>query len=124
MSAEVNLYHPRGPAVLMTLEGDLTTYSSQVDNLLNGGWLVAPPGLEAGEEKDTVGFVLHGELERDGKATPFLLLYSTNDAMKWSFLKVYLNKLEQIEEFEFASGMKLAQIPVYVGNDKPERGKS
>jgi hypothetical protein len=66
--------------------------------------------------------VLRSTFEKEGESTPFLLLYSTNDALKWSFLKVYLNTDDDIAAFEFASRMKLGSLPEYVGADKPARG--
>lgn len=117
------LYHPRGPQVTLpvldtTPAGSLAAVAAYLD----AGWLVAAPGLEEGEEKDSVGWVLRSTIEKDGESTPFLLLYSTNDALKWSFLKVYLNTDDDIAAFEYASKMRLDALPEYVGADKPARG--
>lgn len=119
------LWHPRGPQVTLPVT-DLTPAGAlaQVGAYLDAGWLVEAPGLEEGEEKEQVGWVLRGGFERDGEITPFVLLYSVNEALTWSFLKVYLNKPEDVAAFEHASRMKLDSIPDYVGNDKPQRGAS
>lgn len=120
------LFHPRGVQVTLPvgIGFDFGAAFAEVDAALSAGWLVREVGLEAGEEKDTVAFVLRGQSEgRDG-TTDFLLLYSDNDAYKFSFLKVYLNKEADVQAFEAASGMTLASIPVYIGQDKPERGKN
>jgi hypothetical protein len=121
----MKLFHPRGPQVTLPV-ADVTPAGSlaAVAAYLDAGWLVTAPGLEDGEEKDTVGWVLRGTFEKEGEATPFVLLYSTNDALKWSFLKVYLNTDDDIAAFEHASRMKLEAIPEYVGADKPARGAS
>lgn len=136
IDASVKLYHPRGPVVTLPLPyfdcGDVSVpkvdYAyilQRVSDALDAGWLANAPGLEAGEEKDTVAFVVHGQSEgQRGDVTSFILLYSANDAYKFSFLKVYLNKPQDIDAFEYASGMRLDTIPVYVGQDKPERGKN
>lgn len=116
-------YHRSGLLVTLPVCGpDAAAMFAAVDAIIAAGFTSNMPGLESGEEKETVAYVVHGEHERDGQGTPFVLLYSTNDAMKWSFLKVYLNKPEDVQAFEYASGMKLASIPLYVGQDKPARG--
>lgn len=119
------LWHPRGPQVTLPVT-DLTPAGSlaQVAAYLDAGWLVEAPGLEEGEEKEQVGWVLRGGFEKDGEVTPFVLLYSTNEALTWSFLKVYLNNPEDVAAFEYAARVKLDQLPDYVGNDKPQRGAS
>lgn len=124
LCAWTRLFHPRGPQVTLPLPTDPKACLEAVNAALDVGWLVQAPGLEEGEEKEQVAFVVHGEFERDGKETPFVLLYSGNDAMKHSFLKVYLNHEADVAAFEYASKMKLSTIETYIGQDKPERGKS
>jgi hypothetical protein len=117
------LFHPKGPQVTIPVL-DLTPAGSLacVAAYLDAGWLLQAPGLEEGEEKETVGWVLRGGFERDGQVTPFVLLYAANEQLTWSFLKVYLNKPEDVAAFEFASKMKLNDIPDYIGDNKPQRG--
>lgn len=123
----VKLYAKSGALVTIPVTAaplDYAAMAANVDAMIAAGFAVLAPGLEEGEEKETVAYLVHGQMDgRDG-ITDFLLLYSANDAMKWSFLKVYLNKDEDVAAFEAASGMKLDAIPVYVGQDKPERGKN
>jgi hypothetical protein len=97
---------------------------ANVESALAAGFVVTAPGLEQGESREDVGYVVHGESERDGEVTPYLLLYGCGDNHKFSFLKVYLNRPEDVRAFEFASKMRLDQIPVYIGDNKPERGKN
>ena len=78
----VCLWHRRGCQVTIPLRGDIKTFHDQIDYLFDAGWLAQAPGLEEGEQKETVGYVVHGESERDGKVTPYVLLYADNDAMK------------------------------------------
>ena len=122
LCSRVKLWHPRGPQVTLPLPTDPRACLEAVSHALDLGWLVAAPGLEEGEEKETVGWVLKGIHSNENQETPFVLLYSTNDALKWSFLKVYLNDAAMIEAFEYASRMKLDVLPEYVGQDKPQRG--
>ncbi len=93
----VRLFHPRGPAATLPLPADPTAAFAAIGAMLDAGFLSVAPGLDEGEEKDQVGWVLRGALERDGETTPFVLLYSQNEALTWSFLKVYLNKKEDVE---------------------------
>ncbi len=129
--ATMKLWHPRGVQVCLplSLEAPMPTAGwrmllDSVSAALDAGWLTVQPGLEEGEEKDEVGWVLRGEHEKEGDSTPFVLLYSRNEALSFSFLKVYLNRQDDIAAFEHASKMKLEALPLYVGNDKPQRGAS
>lgn len=114
------LFHPRGPLVTLPVPPDPEAAFAHIEKCLDAGWLVIAPGLEEGEQREEVGYVLRGACD----TTPTLLLYSTNEAHSFSFLKVYLNTPQDIAAFEFASKMKLTDLPEYVGSDKPERGKS
>lgn len=130
MNGWMKLFHPKGPQVTLPVpcmgeKGyDYRIAFNAVTAALEAGFLVVAPGLEEGEEKETVGWVLRGAFEGDRGTTPFVLLYADNDALTWSFLKVYLNKPEDVAAFEYASKMTLEKLPDYVGNDKPQRGAS
>jgi hypothetical protein len=125
-NGSMKVFHPRGPQVWLPVpfDGDYRKAFAAVGAALDAGFLAVAPGLEPGEEKEQVGWLVRGSVEQDGETTPYLLLYSADDNMSYSFLKVYLNKPEDVAAFEFASGMKLDRIPEYEGNDKPERGTS
>jgi hypothetical protein len=119
------LWHPRGVQVTIPLPSDSPAVMlARVSEFLDGGFLVTAPGLEDGEQKEQIGWVLRGEHEHEGEATPFVLLYAASDQLTWSLLKVYLNREQDVLGFEGATGMKLDQLPLYVGNDKPQRGAS
>jgi hypothetical protein len=120
----VKLYHPRGPQATLPLPTDPKAALEALSKALELGWLAAAPGLEVGEETEEVGYVCKGEYERDGKVTPYVLLYTPNDQMKWSFLKVYLNSADDVANFEYAARVRLDDLPLYIGDNKPERGKS
>lgn len=102
---------------------DYAAMAANVEAMIAAGFMVNAVGLEAGEEKDTVAFVLKGRITKEGKTTPYVLLYNTNPAYKHSFLKKYLNTPEDIADFETAAGMKLDHLPLYIGKDKPKRGE-
>jgi hypothetical protein len=118
------LFHPRGPQVTLPLPPDPAAALAAVSAALDAGWLVTAPGLEEGEEKEQVGWVLKSIFSNEGRETPFVLLYSANEALTWSFLKVYLNTEQDVAAFEHASRMKLTELPEYVGQDKPQRSAS
>jgi hypothetical protein len=120
----VKLYHPKGPLVSLPVPMDPKEAFTHIVHCFEAGWLLAAPGLEEGEHKEDVGYILRGDTESNGEVTPYLLLYSTNEGMTFSFLKVYLNNAELIGKFEKCSGMKLSDLREYSGSDKPERGKS
>lgn len=129
--ALMELWHPRGVQVSLPIDpvnppaiAEWRAIYDSVGLALDAGWLVQCPGMEEGEEKDDVGWVLKMEQEKDGEVTPCLLLYSSKENLKFSIVKVYLNKPEDITAFEYASKMKLAALPLYEGTNKPERGSN
>lgn len=115
----VKLFTPRGPQVTIpvTVNGpeDMMAF---VHSFLDAGWLVQAPGLEAGEEKETFHHVVK-EIVND---TTHISLYRDNDAFR--YLGVYLNRPEDEQAFELASGLKLSNLPEYVGVGHIERRKS
>jgi len=123
----VKLYAKSGALVTIPVTAaplDYTAMAANVDAMIAAGFAVLAPGLEAGEEKEMVGFLVHGQQDSGREITDFLLLYSVDDSKKFSFLKIYLNTDDDVRLFESVSGMRLDSIPVYVGQDKPERGKN
>ncbi len=120
IGGSMTLYHPRGPQARLWIPCDPQAAFAHVTACLEAGWLTAPAGCEPGENKDLVGWVCRC-VSND---SPCLLLYPNNDQLTYSFVRVYLNNEEDIHAFEHASGMKLDQLPEYVGEGKPQRGKS
>jgi hypothetical protein len=123
----MKLFVPQGVQVTLPVpvDGRRIDYAcafAAVTSALDAGFLAQAPGLEEGEEKEQIGWVLCGTFERDGETTPYVLLYAANEARTWSVLKVYLNHQTDIDAFEYASGMKLDKIPDYIGDNKPQRG--
>lgn len=132
---DVWLYHPRGPKVRLPVPAGAhegaefacspTLALAAVDDYLAAGWLLDAPGLEAGEHKEEVGYVLRRSKEnQDGSETPIIDLYSSNDQLTWKVLSVYLNADEDVAAFERAAGVRLQDIPLFSGTAAPERGAS
>ncbi len=116
------LYHPRGPLVSLPVVGDTPlAMFAYVTAMLDAGFVVAAPGLESGEEREMVSGVLRSCYEHDGEVTDTILLYAANEAMEWSFLKIYLNSEADVQAFESACGVTLDSLPIYEGKDKPKR---
>lgn len=123
-TGSTQLFHPRGPLCTLPLPADPAEAFAFVGRCLDAGWLVTAPGLEHGEQREEVGYVLRGSCENNGEVTPTLLLYSTNEAHRFSFLKIYLDRPEDVTAFEHAAKLRLTDLPQYEGNDKPERARS
>lgn len=119
-------YHPSGLQVTLPVPAEPLDYASMFTNVsraLESGWLLAAPGLEAGEHKEDIGWVVRREKANDDNTeTPIVDLYAANEQMTFKILSVYLNKDEDVTAFEKASGMGLNQIPLFVGTAAPERG--
>lgn len=83
------------------------------NDLLEKGFRQHEPGLEEGEQRETINMVARrNKLNDDGTNTPVLDLYVNNDKMKHRFIAVYLNTDEDVQSFETVSGVKLASIPL------------
>ena len=123
----VKLYHPKGPLVTIPVNTAMETldYDAMLANvtaMLDAGWLVQAPGLEEGEHKDEVGYVVKSYVGEDG--TPAIDVYPAHEAAHYSLMRVYLNTPEQQQAFEYAAKVKLDSLPEYVGVGRLERGKS
>lgn len=123
----VKLFHPRGVQVTLPVAAERQDYGALLANvgaMLDAGWLVAAPGLEAGEHKVEIGYVVRRTKDNDDRTvTPIVDLYPADESMKFSLLSVYLNRPEDVAAFEHAAGVRLDAIPVYIGDNKIERGK-
>jgi hypothetical protein len=86
---------------------------------------VDAPGLEDGEQKQEVVSVSRRE-SKDG--TPIVAFYLAHPKTVKKFLHAYLNSQEDVHAFEAATGIKLASIPLWMGErdidrDHREAGK-
>ncbi len=126
------LYHPAGAQVTIPIPLDAPigvdtaqAILASVSNLLEAGWAVDAPGLEEGEQKQEVVSVSRRE-SKDG--TPVVAFYLAHPKTVKKFLHAYLNKPEDVQAFEAATGLKLESIPCWMGErdidrDHREAGK-
>ena len=131
--AFVRLFHSSGVQVSIPMPADRKMETAEFKNIfdsvtasLEAGWLVQAPGFDPGEIKDTVGWVVRSIKENEDKTeTNVIALYSaTNEGFKRPFFKRYLNRESDIHDFEAVSGLKVTDLPVYIGKDGIERGAS
>lgn len=94
-----------------------------VQNAITAGFLVDAPGLESGETVKQVGYVVRRSKDGRNGEVSVIDLYEASDGMNFSFLSVYLNTPEDVTAFQRASGMIVMSIPLYIGDNKIERGK-
>lgn len=126
----VKLYHPSAAQVTIPLgltaaitESAAQTLMLSINNLLEAGFSVNVPGVEAGEFVEEIGWVLRKIQKNErGDTTPRIEAYPANPALRKKHIHIYLNTEEDVAAFEAACGIKLADMPVYVGKDSVERG--
>lgn len=134
-AAWVRLWHPRGVDVrLPIVVGEPVTVSTwrevlaSVDAAIDAGFLATAPGLEPGETREMIGAVVCRVKEgnRDGSSTSVVDLYAAGDPAtnRYRLLSVYLNTEADEHAFERASGLRLDQLPTYIGVGHIERCKS
>lgn len=123
-------YLPTGRKVSFTLSAEtpaaLIALALDFDRQLGAaGIQTHEPGLEEGEFSEVVGaLVKRMKGNQDGTQTPVIDIYLENDALKWAFMKVYLNTAEDIEAFTLATGYTLNDLPEYESGTAIERGKN
>jgi hypothetical protein len=108
---------PNGMKVYFTMPSDFENAMEMAiaftDKLIAKGFRQHEPGLEEGEQRETINMVARRKKTNDdGSITPVLDLYVNNDKMKHRFIAVYLNTPEDVQAFESVSGIKLASIPL------------
>ena len=126
----VKLYAPSG--VLVTLpvpvdagvEPDYAHALRAVAAALEVGWLATAPGLEAGEQKFTCVAAVRREIEdkESREVTSVMDLYEGD--FEYRSLAVYLNRPEDVEAFEKASGLNVGRMDVFPGKAPIQRGQS
>jgi hypothetical protein len=128
MTGFVKLHHSSGALVTLPVpdhtDFDYVTAFRNVTAAIAAGFTVSASGLEAGEHVEQIGYVVRRSKDsREGGTTPVVDLYPANDAAKFAVLSVYLNTDDDVKAFEKAAGMTLDKIPLYIGDNKIERGK-
>lgn len=95
------------------------------DKLLADGFTLSAPGLEVGEDVDTVGYVLRKDKTNDdGTTSSAIALYPANDKATKKWLWVYLDTEEDIKAFEDATGVTLKSMKVWPTKQAPDREPS
>ncbi len=126
MKARFYLYHPKGVQVDFEIDGPDAfpiSVKNAIQLCLQDGWTAAAPDLAAGEQKQNVNFVvLRSKENKDRSVTPIIDLYTGRN--KFAFLSIYLDDVEMRQAFEKLSGLRLANMQQYIGDNKIERGKS
>lgn len=127
----VKLFHSSGALVTLPVTCDTRTLECYavafraVSDAVAAGFTVQLPGLEQGEQKQEVGYVLRrSKSNQDKSETPIIDLYLTNEVVKFKVLSVYLNNDESILAFERASGIALSNLKEFPGTAAPERGSN
>ena len=88
---------------------------------LEAGWLVNLPGLEAGEQREEIGYVLRRTKVNDDRSeTPIIDLYPNHERATFKCFSHYLNSPDHVKAFEVASGVSLASLKNLPGAT-PER---
>lgn len=86
------------------------------------GLAAANAPKEEGEQAEDIGHVVRRvKGNDDGSETPVIDLYP--ERAKFRILGVYLNTPQDVAAFEAAAGLRLADLPLYEGDNSIERGK-
>lgn len=119
-SIQIQAYTPSGFRVYVTVAFQ---NANEIDKLLQeNGFMVNVAGAEPGEEVETVTHVaLRMKTNDDGTQTPHVAFYLDNEALEWRWAHVYLNNDNDVQDFEDATGLKLASLPVYPADNHPAR---
>ena len=129
-TAWLQVYHPRGPQIRIPIPlgqllstDDAKHLVESVNALMDAGFSVDPPHLEAGEEKLFIRHIVRRvRIDEKGQETPIADLYAEHERMVWPVLTVYLNTAEDQHNFRRATGLEIKQLPLYDGQGKLERG--
>ncbi len=126
-AGSVRLYHPCGVSVTLPVgvPCDYARAFADVARALAAGFLTAAPGLEAGEERDEIGYVLRCQkVNKSGRMSSRVHLYSTNSAVEFKVLSEWLDSDDEDHAFEQASGLRLATMKAFPAAAAPKRGES
>ena len=118
-------YHSSGILVTLPVLGKTPAeWYAAVDAIVAAGFTLASPGLEAGELRKDIGWVVRTTTEGRSGPADCLHLYAAEESWTHPFLVKYLNTAQDRADFEYASKMRLDTIHEYVGEGRLERGKS
>jgi hypothetical protein len=121
----VRLFHSSGALVTLPVfaapEDCYAGMFRSVNAALAAGFTVCAPGMEQGEEKDEIGWVVRTTKNSKTGVADLLFLYSVNEALTWKVLNVYLDTPEQVAAFEAVSGLTVAKLPKFPSEAAPQR---
>lgn len=124
----VKAFHSSGLLVTLPVpvHGEHYDYASAFANVsaaLAAGFTAALPGMEPGEEKEEIGWVLkRTKTNNDKSESPIIDLYSTHDKVTFKVFSKYLDSAEEIAAFEAASGLRVSALQNFPGTAAPQRG--
>jgi len=108
-------------------DAEAQSINAFVETLLRNGLRISAPGVEAGEEIETVGLMCRRSgHNNNGDEIAVIDLYpdTDNPEVKYKMATLYLDSDEDVASFEAGSGVRLNQIPFYEGSkplDKDDR---
>ena len=117
------LFHPRGPQVTFTSPqaGDARDVIAEIDALLAEGWSYLPPDLGLMDTITITHAIRNLYTTKKGKQVERLLLYATFAGEFGSTIKVWLDSAPDINRFESASGLTVADMPLLTSKDEPNK---
>lgn len=86
------------------------------------GLLVDEPGLEAGEQTETIHYALRTLSVNSRGESVRMYLYT--ERFNWKFIATYLDNIEDTANFTRATGLVVTDMPLYEGDSALERGKN
>jgi len=118
----VTAYTPGGFRVTLAFPKHMSAV--ELDNwLLPNGYLDCAPGLEPGQQKEAITYVVRRDKHNDdGTKTPIIDFYI--DKLKYKYAHLYLDNASDIAEFEAQSGLKLYSLKSYDGEVAMDREKA
>lgn len=121
-------YTADGFRVSLTLDVDadaatVAALMAKLDLVRAAGITPNMPGLDAGQEKETIAVVMRRSKPADG--TPIIDFYpewsASGNYGAFKYGSLYLDNKEDIAQFEAQSGLRLADLPVYDGQQALKR---
>lgn len=123
----IQAYTPAGFKVSINVVGWRTAH--EIDTILKeAGYVNQLPGVEAGENVETITTVVRREHVngKTGEITPVIDCYPDwrGDYGQFRFVGIYLNSADEIREFEAQSGLKLENMPLYESQAPIQRNQA
>lgn len=120
-TVSATVYTPAGTRVIMTF--GLVTAAEVDAKIAELGFLVTAPGIEPGEVTEPILYVCRLDHfdTKENRDVPHIAFYSESEWLTKRWLHKYLDKPEDVEAFEVATGLTVAEMPVWGGEIHPER---